>query len=724
MPRIPGPQDVGQARAPRDTGVRNAGAAGRAFADLGQTVFQVADRLRERRQQAEDVGFMAHISSEANKRFTETFEQRQLEATEGAEEFTGVIDSALSEQQEALINEARTQSGFRPSQNALDKAQLNLSALRGRFGVKAATFENNARVEKMGREVETTLSDIALQAFNDPDNLDAYTGQALGLLEDAEGLIPAGKLAERRESIRGEVTISAVNGLINEDPREALELLKEGKFDKGLDAQAKNQLMDSAGISIRRQQAEERRNEKERLARLQSEVRSGVKDEVAAVQRTGQRAGVVSDTMIAAAFPDTGDQIVRQIREEQEFFNVRQGVALSTPEEDAQVLEGISPEGEGFAAEAQRQDRLKKALIEKYTALGIGTEKPGDPVEYILGTSPELAEALQSDEPEEVQQATSRLLSEQARLGVPAGRQRALSDVQAVNLVSSVETAPTDERAPQMAQLQETFGEHFDRVFGEMVNAGLSAEMTVLASVVDDPLASQQISQLIATPESDLKSGIVSDDLRAIEENVNDDLAEFFQAVEAGDFTGASTSLTAKYRSVVEKLAIQEFRRTGDIKQAVERATSNIILDRYETLFSGSAPDGKGFAAYIPRVLEGQRIEPARVETVADRAQSEDRIKAFDPAPIDAPDSPDFVDRQRIIRTATNSGFWVTNESGTGLVLMLPFVGGGALPLVNEQGERYEIGFVDAMAESERLGDQPIPDPTPRRAGQRTGRQF
>ena len=46
----------------------------------------------------------------------------------------------------------------------------------------------------------------------------------------------------------------------------------------------------------------------------------------------------------------------------------------------------------------------------------------------------------------------------------------------------------------------------------------------------------------------------------------------------------------------------------------------------------------------------------------------------------------------------------MTNSAGTGLILLVPFKGGGALPLLNEKGENYELLFSD-------IADQEIPNP-------------
>jgi hypothetical protein len=54
------------------------------------------------------------------------------------------------------------------------------------------------------------------------------------------------------------------------------------------------------------------------------------------------------------------------------------------------------------------------------------------------------------------------------------------------------------------------------------------------------------------------------------------------------------------------------------------------------------------------------------------------------------------LERERTLRTAINSGYWVTNANGTGTYLMLPFRGGGALPAVRADGSRYEYSFREA----------------------------
>ena len=87
-----------------------------------------------------------------------------------------------------------------------------------------------------------------------------------------------------------------------------------------------------------------------------------------------------------------------------------------------------------------------------------------------------------------------------------------------------------------------------------------------------------------------------------------------------------------------------------------------------------------------------------KVEAVADSKHRSDAIEVFNPAPMGSvifPELPESDRRAALISTAVKSGFWVTNPTADGLVLMVP-VGGAALPLVNEDGERFGVDFLQA----------------------------
>lgn len=277
MPRIPGPQDVRQTRAPRDTGVRNAGAVGRAVADVGETLFNVSNQLRERRQQAEDTGFRARYNAEIQKEAQRLWQESKDMAVNSSEEFTTAFDQQLQERGAQLQEELR-RDGFRPSEQALSMADVDLAQVRGDWGVKAISYENNVRTLKLIDEAKGSLEDLELTAYNNPEAADVSLKQGMRIIKDIEGHDPEAA-SDLRETFTGGLTISAVNGLINKDPGEALARLKSGEFDENLDATAKDQLIDRA----EREHSEvslvaESQREADRIVRQHADMSSALKD--------------------------------------------------------------------------------------------------------------------------------------------------------------------------------------------------------------------------------------------------------------------------------------------------------------------------------------------------------------------------------------------------------------------------------------------------------------
>lgn len=277
MPRIPGPQDVRQTRAPRDTGVRNAGAVSEAVADVGETLFNVSNQLRERRQQAEDTGFRARYNAEIQKEAQRLWQENKDMAVNSPEEFTATFDQQLQGRGLELQEELR-RNGFRPSEQALNMANVDLTQVRGDWGVKAISYENNVRTLKLIDEAKGSLEDLELNAYNNPETADLSLKQGMRIIQDIEGHDPE-VASTLRETFTGGLTISAVNGLINKDPGEALARLKSGEFDENLDATAKDQLIDRAEtehseVSL----VAESQRETDRIVRQHADVSSALKD--------------------------------------------------------------------------------------------------------------------------------------------------------------------------------------------------------------------------------------------------------------------------------------------------------------------------------------------------------------------------------------------------------------------------------------------------------------
>lgn len=133
-----------------------------------------------------------------------------------------------------------------------------------------------------------------------------------------------------------------------------------------------------------------------------------------------------------------------------------------------------------------------------------------------------------------------------------------------------------------------------------------------------------------------------------------------------------------------------------------EQGTTTVLITGMQ------GPDGREYL--VPGFFDGKRQSPAAIAervgkigwdrfpsyaTLDDAEQATKRL--HDLIEEDSRVGPNVaLDRERTIATAVNSGFWATNANGTGVYLMVPFQGGGALPLLKPDGSRYEFSFRSA----------------------------
>lgn len=685
MVKIVGPEQFGRVAAPQPVAPA-APDTGRNIASIGEAISRIGKQLQEERQKADDVAFFSFVAANKETAFQSVYNEHKGMAVEGQESFSEFIPSKLSEAEDNIFKAAEEQ-GFRPSESARQRIQLQLANDRGRYMSRAVTEENNIRVSRALEQPNELVRQSSLDALNDPDTYQGRINDVTAVIDSYEeaGIIPADKIAELRKKAPSAIAVSAVKGLINAAPDQALLRLQDNEFDQFLTADQKDTLLSQASSAARTV-----------TAKRQTASKQFIRDELAAITRTGERAGAISDEQILDLFPDQAGEILASFNQAEKMYQTRKAVEFSTLEEDSDIIRSLSPDGAGFEAEAEEQDAVREVLREKYKALGIGTEKPGDPVAYIADRDPELHDALRSDDPAVVQSAINIVMDTQDRLGVPSSRRRILSKRQATGIAASVLATPPAERAEAVLALEERYGEFYSQVHNELNQAGLDPETVVLSSVIDDPITSQKLATLIEMGDKDITAGMERTEVSDLKAMVFDNMADFTESFEAGDFTGAASKEIAKYHGVIEKLALLNFRQTGDMAQSAQDAVDKVLYDRYSVLNAGDAPNGKGIKAYIPKVINGIDISPSLVEDLAEERQTRQALIAFDPAPMGDSTTPSFVNRERIIATAVNSGFWVTSPDGLGMELMVPFVGGGALPIVNDRGEKYRINFIES----------------------------
>ena len=427
---------------------------------------------------------------------------------------------------------------------------------------------------------------------------------------------------------------------------------------------------------------------KQGMALAQAQLRTGIQDEIASLRRTGQRAGVVSDAQIQAAYGEQAGDIIDGLNREAAFYEVRQEVATNTPAEDAALLESLRPEGEGFREEAERYDLLLKAAQDKYAALA------ADPAAYVMQTQPQIAAAF-SNSTVTPGQAVALRMQAQEQLGVPSWRLTPLTTQEAESLVGEIQALPTASVAGEMLSLERQYGGQWPAVFSQMAGEGLSQPLQLLGSVAGEPGLSQTLAQAIENGETELTKGMgVTEpaDFRVLVETA---MGEFRAAFEAADPTGGVVRQVNGITNAAHLLALQ-YRRNGR-DDPVNDAVNDLVLSRFHVSTDGA------FRGVAPRVMQGRALELSEIERGAEFLLTRESLEASDLLPIgDVVDTPEFLDFERTIRAAETSGFLANNELNDGVVLMVAFDSGGAIPLVNRQGQRIEYSYEELLTAGRR----------------------
>ena len=353
----------------------------------------------------------------------------------------------------------------------------------------------------------------------------------------------------------------------------------------------------------------------------------------------------------------------------------------------AAEVEPFRVEGEGFREEAERYDLLLKAAQDKYAALA------ADPAAYVMQTQPQIVAAF-SDSNVTPGQAVALRMQAQEQLGVPSWRLTPLTTQEAESLVGEITALPTASVAGEMLRLERQYGRQWPAVFSQLAGEGLPQPLQLLGAVASEPGLSQTLAQAIDNGPTELRKGFEQADTRDLRLNVESELSEFRLAFEAADPTGGAARQVNGIVDTAELLALQYLRSSyaGDPAGAARQAAEDLVLSRFHV------STGR-LQGIVPRVIDGRLVDMSEIERGTDFLLTRASLTAADIAPIgDVMETPEFLDFERTVRAVETSGFFVNNEQNTGVVLMVPFVNGGAIPMIDGQGQRIEYSYEEVMA--------------------------
>lgn len=380
--------------------------------------------------------------------------------------------------------------------------------------------------------------------------------------------------------------------------------------------------------------------------------------------------------------PDQADAALRTLDEARDAGAAKNAVQWADPQQlvdiQARAMARLDqPGAPDYARNRRYADQLGAAIDQRNKTLG------ADPAAYVR-IAPTVGAAWQKIDPNNpgpgMQAAIAASLAEETRLGVPDEKQRALTVPDAGRLAKAIadKDPATIDMAGEIDKLAQIYGRYWPQAFGEAVKAGLPADYQVLGTM-DTP------AQIVAAGDYQRMLGEIGqkggaqqlakaappEAVKAIDQALPGRMADF----------RATVRDPAQYRmfaGAVQNLATWYAYRGDDAATAMQKAYDGVVGQRWD--FDGAL-----------RVPKGQL---ATIEAAAQKIQGGIKTEQLGPVP----GNPDLTleQRQAIYLDAIRRGYWQTNQSDDGAVLMLRYRNGGAAPATLADGKRIEFKFADA----------------------------
>jgi hypothetical protein len=550
---------------------------------------------------------------------------------------------------------------------AMEQDQVRTSLM-----TRAMSFEAQEKARKKRVDAMEYGAQASRNAFLDPA---AAQTEIDRLPEAIAALGLTGAAAdEARRVAATDIAENTVRGLIERGHLDlARQAIKEGPVSQFISGDQAARLTNQIQGEQRRLEAEAERKRREAIQDARSQVSLAFSDTLTSIELTGKDPGLINERTIRAAFPDNpgqADRLVGQLKNAREYYAVRQGVALTTPEEDQRTLNALASRVGGVNA-AQTGTQLRdyeRAIADKQKALR------EDPVAYLLQNSPDLAAkfAAGANDPKVFRQAVAQADQMQASLGVPTWRRTYLGKNAAAQMSASIQAATPEKAANELENMAQRYGDLWPNVLNELAGSGLNASYAVLGrlSAPTDAVTRVNLTQALQTPADALKKGMPETEVNDIKARIDSDLQDF--RLTFGHTGSAGRQIVAQETDAATKLALFYRGQGLSASESARRATKELITDRFD--FEGTYRTPKGLGSDATRATQ----------TVLDGLRPED----LRPLASGNPNVSDDYRRQATLAEARR-GIWVNKSQDKGLMLIYR----DGTPVYRNDGTRIEFDF-------------------------------
>ncbi len=726
-----------QVRDPRGRALSGLAGAQEKFGVDMAAISNVAGALLQERQQAADRSFLDTYKLEYTKRAS-VIQAEALSDPKAGEDVVSKLDERLAKAQAETLEAMRGKYSS-ISDRAAQGAESIALGVRTSSSRAATQHWHNAKIAALVEQQRSNVLDTARIAGKD-GRIDEALSNIKESTDALSGVLSVSKRRAFAESARALVLEMAIEGHIRRgEAGEAQKLIDRFSGFAGPEADetvrttvdaAKESGVDPAlMLAVEGAKPKDAEAAAENLAGTIEALKRGLKGEPtpAEVYIAG-KVGIDKTIALAMAQPDAKISEILTAPERQ-----RSGLPGETVRDfkksavevmqkrmsavaDQGLLEGRKIKADEAqvpidavmklnrrVAAFRRQQIVHQQKILKRRAQMIDPAKDRsktDPVQAVLEKSPEALVTLQeafdavdesgvSDETRQLMKAAvDQNLEEQTALGVRANRQKIFPNRFAQIIVKKLTEAKSPTEITQnFLRLQQSLGGHWNRAFRDLVDAGLPADFQVLAMTSNNPADTDLVASVVNDKLNDLTKDLGTSVNAKVDilDVVEDNAADFLQAFETGPLSPAAVGQGRAITKVLQKVAMKHFRTHRDTAAAV-KAASNILDARINVVTSSN------IRALVPAE---QGLTDGQVENAVEMLHTKEKIEAFDPVPVGAlRPTQSFLERDRTIRTAVNSGIWITNPDGDGVVLALPIGETGILlPIRNKTGDFYELKY-------------------------------
>lgn len=388
-----------------------------------------------------------------------------------------------------------------------------------------------------------------------------------------------------------------------------------------------------------------------------------------AARQMGIPAVMPGKSAFVAAYGEEGSKRYQAAASQWHAYDAAGIAATMPPNEAMQYLSTLKPATQEGAADAKAgYDLAVKLYADQRTRL------EADPVATIAQTHPEIA-ALASDTNTR-NEYFRRMAATQKALGID--KPKLLSELQRDALAREMDFDPEEPRgrAEYIAKLRDEYGSNFLSIMREV-----APKLEGQARVMVDMNPEQAIRLDAATAQQkELNSLVKGTDATDINEQLDVEFEDL--ATTLADNADAEARL-AEFRNAAELLAKADVLRGTKPQEAARKAAAAVVNDQYKYVGTMRIP-----AAY----------DPAIVSRAAERAQTQ--LARDGEFAIAAGSRSDAAAAQSDLRSLIQrQGYWVTNESGTGLVLRVPHRSGMG-DVYKKDGSRVELSL-DELSKSD-----------------------